>query len=64
MMAGTAGVKDTLMSDDLKISGSTIDLVRFFGPDRQGARYLCHRDQMMAMDQTVNTLATNRERCF
>ena len=31
MMAGTAGVKDTLMSDDLKISGSTIDLVRFFG---------------------------------
>ena len=31
MIAGTAGVKDTLMSDDLKISGSTIDLVRFFG---------------------------------
>lgn len=31
MMAGTAGVKDTLMSDDLKIGGSTIDLVRFFG---------------------------------
>ncbi len=31
MMAGTAGVKDTLMSDDLKVSGSTIDLVRFFG---------------------------------
>ncbi len=30
MMAGTAGVKDTLMSDDLKTSGSTIDLVRFF----------------------------------
>jgi hypothetical protein len=30
MMAGTAGVKDTLLSDELKISGSTIDLVRFF----------------------------------
>jgi alkyl sulfatase BDS1-like metallo-beta-lactamase superfamily hydrolase len=31
MMAGTAGVKDTLLSDDLKIGGSKIDLVRFFG---------------------------------
>ncbi|MDI4633419.1 MBL fold metallo-hydrolase [Pelomonas sp. V22] len=31
MMAGTAGAKDTLMSDDLKTSGSRIDLVRFFG---------------------------------
>jgi alkyl sulfatase BDS1-like metallo-beta-lactamase superfamily hydrolase len=31
MIAGTAGVKDTLMSDDLKIGGSKIDLVRFFG---------------------------------
>ncbi|MCS6764421.1 MAG: hypothetical protein MO853_11205 [Candidatus Protistobacter heckmanni] len=30
MMAGTAGVKDTLLSDDLKVSGSRIDLVRFF----------------------------------
>lgn len=30
MMAGTAGVKDTLLSSDLKIGGSTIDLVRFF----------------------------------
>jgi alkyl sulfatase BDS1-like metallo-beta-lactamase superfamily hydrolase len=30
MMAGTAGVKDTLMNDDLKITGSTIDLARFF----------------------------------
>ncbi|HSV52431.1 MAG TPA: alkyl sulfatase dimerization domain-containing protein [Burkholderiaceae bacterium] len=30
MMAGTAGVKDTLLSDDLKTSGSKIDLVRFF----------------------------------
>jgi alkyl sulfatase BDS1-like metallo-beta-lactamase superfamily hydrolase len=26
-----AGVKDTLLSDDLKIGGSKIDLVRFFG---------------------------------
>ncbi|NPU84251.1 MAG: MBL fold metallo-hydrolase [Syntrophaceae bacterium] len=31
MTAGTAGVKDTLMSKDLKIIGSTIDLIRFFG---------------------------------
>ncbi len=30
MIAGTGGVKDTLLSDDLKIGGSTIDLVRFF----------------------------------
>jgi alkyl sulfatase BDS1-like metallo-beta-lactamase superfamily hydrolase len=30
MMAGTAGLKDTLMSDDFKITGSRIDLVRFF----------------------------------
>ncbi|MDM4765411.1 alkyl sulfatase dimerization domain-containing protein [Pelomonas sp. SE-A7] len=30
MMAGTAGAKDTLMSDELKTSGSRIDLVRFF----------------------------------
>ena len=29
MMAGTAGVKDTLMNDDLKITGSKIDLARF-----------------------------------
>ena len=29
MMAGTAGIKDTLMSDDLKIDGSKIDLGRF-----------------------------------
>lgn len=29
-MAGTAGVKDTLLSDDLKVDGSKIDLVRFF----------------------------------
>jgi alkyl sulfatase BDS1-like metallo-beta-lactamase superfamily hydrolase len=30
MMAGTAGVKDTLLSDDLKVGGSKIDLARFF----------------------------------
>ena len=30
MIAGTAGIKDTLMSDDLKVDGSKIDLVRFF----------------------------------
>ena len=29
MMAGTAGVKDTLLSDQLSIDGSKIDLVRF-----------------------------------
>lgn len=30
MMAGTAGAKDTLLSDDLKVEGSKIDLARFF----------------------------------
>lgn len=30
MMAGTAGIKDTLLSDELKIDGSKIDLLRFF----------------------------------
>ena len=30
MMAGTAGVQDTLLSDKLKVDGSKIDLVRFF----------------------------------
>jgi alkyl sulfatase BDS1-like metallo-beta-lactamase superfamily hydrolase len=30
MMAGTAGVKDTLMSDRFKVAGSRLDLVRFF----------------------------------
>ena len=30
MVAGTAGIKNTLMSDDLKINGSRIDLIRFF----------------------------------
>lgn len=29
MMAGTAGVKDTLLSDQLSVDGSKIDLVRF-----------------------------------
>jgi alkyl sulfatase BDS1-like metallo-beta-lactamase superfamily hydrolase len=31
MMAGTAGAKDMLMSDDVKVSGSRIDLARFLG---------------------------------
>lgn len=31
MMAGTAGAKDLLMSDDVKVSGSRIDLARFLG---------------------------------
>ncbi len=31
MIAGTAGVKDTLLSDELQVTGSKIDLVRFFG---------------------------------
>ena len=31
MIVGTAGVKDALLSDDLKVTGSTIDLLRFFG---------------------------------
>ena len=30
MMAGTAGASDTLLSDDLKVTGSKVDLVRFF----------------------------------
>jgi alkyl sulfatase BDS1-like metallo-beta-lactamase superfamily hydrolase len=30
MMAGSAGVKDMLLSNELKFDGSTIDLVRFF----------------------------------
>jgi alkyl sulfatase BDS1-like metallo-beta-lactamase superfamily hydrolase len=30
MLVGQAGVKDTLLSDDLKISGSKTDLIRFF----------------------------------
>ncbi|HXA46008.1 MAG TPA: alkyl sulfatase dimerization domain-containing protein, partial [Burkholderiaceae bacterium] len=29
-IAGTAGVKDTLLGDDLKIDGSKVDVVRFF----------------------------------
>jgi len=31
IIAGSAGIQDTLLSDDLKISGSKVDLVRFFG---------------------------------
>jgi len=30
MLIGSAGLKDTLMSDDLKVTGSRLDLVRFF----------------------------------
>jgi len=30
MMVGTAGVKNTLMGNDLKIAGSRVDLIRFF----------------------------------
>jgi alkyl sulfatase BDS1-like metallo-beta-lactamase superfamily hydrolase len=30
MLAGTAGLKDTLLNDDLRVEGSRIDLVRFF----------------------------------
>lgn len=30
MTTGTAGLSDTLMSDDLKVSGSRLDLIRFF----------------------------------
>ncbi|MCX5768325.1 MAG: MBL fold metallo-hydrolase [Gemmatimonadetes bacterium] len=30
MMAGTAGFKDTLMSDQLKVAGSKVDVIRFF----------------------------------
>jgi alkyl sulfatase BDS1-like metallo-beta-lactamase superfamily hydrolase len=30
MMAGTAGAKDMLLSEDLKVTGSKIDLARFF----------------------------------
>jgi len=29
MMAGTAGIKDFLFNDDLKVDGSKIDLIRF-----------------------------------
>ncbi len=31
MVAGTGSIKDTLLSDDLKVTGSKIDLARFFG---------------------------------
>lgn len=31
VITGTAGIKDTLLSDDVKVSGSKLDLLRFFG---------------------------------
>ena len=31
MMAGTAGAKDLLLSSDVKVTGSKVDLARFFG---------------------------------
>lgn len=31
VMTGTAGIKDILLTDDVKVSGSKIDLLRFFG---------------------------------
>lgn len=31
VMTGSAGIKDTLLSDEVKVSGSKIDLLRFFG---------------------------------
>jgi alkyl sulfatase BDS1-like metallo-beta-lactamase superfamily hydrolase len=31
MMAGTAGARDLLLGDDVKVTGSRVDLVRFFG---------------------------------
>ena len=31
IIAGSAGIQDTLLSDDLKLSGSKVGLVRFFG---------------------------------
>jgi alkyl sulfatase BDS1-like metallo-beta-lactamase superfamily hydrolase len=31
IIAGSAGIQDTLLSDDLKVTGSKVDLVRFFG---------------------------------
>ena len=30
MLAGSAGAKDLLLTDQLKVSGSRVDLVRFF----------------------------------
>ena len=43
MIAGTAGIKDTLMSDDLKIDGSKIDLVRFFSLIEKAPGVFPHR---------------------
>jgi len=31
IIAGSAGIQETLLGDDLKVSGSKVDLVRFFG---------------------------------
>lgn len=31
VITGTAGIKDTLLSDEVKVSGSKLDLLRFFG---------------------------------
>ena len=31
LVTGSAGIRDTVLSDDLDIDGSRIDLVRFFG---------------------------------
>lgn len=31
VITGTAGIKETLLSDDVKVSGSTLALLRFFG---------------------------------
>ena len=31
IIAGSAGIQDTLLSDDLKVTGSKVDLLRFFG---------------------------------
>ena len=53
MMAGTAGVKDTLLSDDLKIDGSKIDLVRFFTLDRQGAGDVRHRHPVTGASRSL-----------
>jgi hypothetical protein len=31
IIAGSAGLQETLLGDDLKVGGSKVDLVRFFG---------------------------------
>jgi hypothetical protein len=52
MMAGTAGIKDFLFNDDLKVDGSRIDLIRFLNLDRQGAGDLCHRNEITEASQS------------